>query len=580
MSTHETYDIALSFAGEDREYVDKVAKTLRSKGVKVFYDKFDEVNLWGKNLYDYLSTIYTKKARFTVIFISKHYHEKLWTTHERRSAQARAFEESQEYILPARFDDTEIPGILSTTCYINLDEKSPSDLANTICAKLDQVLPAKKLETVTTIAVMGVKGGVGKGMFVACIAQLFAEANHDVAIIDYDLESCGTTRNSSRRFQMSQPPVKTVYDHIAPKSEGFNEHKGVEEDILWDITPEYLKEKNLGKIWLLPASNPSEYTRAWDIVPNLPIPHREQLLLVLTQEMIDRVKYHNSVVRWIVIDCGAGKNPIFSAAFAQADYGYIIMPPDESFFDEVEQIKKEHKERFKETFKEQKFSRIFTVANRVTSQADIERLRACNPKCLIPRNPLFEEDDFQEPIDYDLGYNDIAMAIRNCLAKTLVDDDKSLVPDELTVRILPWWTQFVKNKLATRTLKSPSFYTRTILLLGGALGGSVSLLACISYNVWRYHFSTLPSTDTLALTNSLLILFLFFLVAVSIYYLLPHWRNRRLLKRIASSSALSRTEYYKLLQELLDDADRSSLHWLRQLLRKEQELDKTRRRGL
>ena len=41
------FDIALSFAGEDREYVDQVANLLRNAGVKVFYDLFEEANLWG-----------------------------------------------------------------------------------------------------------------------------------------------------------------------------------------------------------------------------------------------------------------------------------------------------------------------------------------------------------------------------------------------------------------------------------------------------------------------------------------------------------------------------------------------------
>lgn len=44
------YDITLSFAGEDREYVDKVAQILKDKDVRVFYDKFEEVGLWGKDL--------------------------------------------------------------------------------------------------------------------------------------------------------------------------------------------------------------------------------------------------------------------------------------------------------------------------------------------------------------------------------------------------------------------------------------------------------------------------------------------------------------------------------------------------
>jgi hypothetical protein len=49
------------------------------------------------------------------VFISSHYARKLWTNHERKSAQARAFKERSEYLFPARFDDTDVPGILSTT---------------------------------------------------------------------------------------------------------------------------------------------------------------------------------------------------------------------------------------------------------------------------------------------------------------------------------------------------------------------------------------------------------------------------------------------------------------------------------
>jgi len=44
------------------------------------------------------------------MFISKEYAEKPWTKHERRSDLSRALEED-EYVLPARFDDTELPGL-------------------------------------------------------------------------------------------------------------------------------------------------------------------------------------------------------------------------------------------------------------------------------------------------------------------------------------------------------------------------------------------------------------------------------------------------------------------------------------
>lgn len=136
MTRQVEFDIALSFAGEDRDYVDQVAHILKSKGISVFYDKFEEANLWGKNLYDYLSDIYRNKALYTIMFISESYNKKLWTDHERQAMQSRAFQENQEYILPARFDETEIPGLLPTIGYISLDDKSPNDFCEVIFKKL------------------------------------------------------------------------------------------------------------------------------------------------------------------------------------------------------------------------------------------------------------------------------------------------------------------------------------------------------------------------------------------------------------------------------------------------------------
>ena len=130
------YDVALSFAGEDREYVAEVANILHQFGVKVFYDKYEEADLWGKDLYTHLDDVYRNRSRYCVIFISRHYKSKLWTNHERESAQARAFQERREYILPVRCDETDIPGMRSTTAYINLKDRSPADLAYLIIRKL------------------------------------------------------------------------------------------------------------------------------------------------------------------------------------------------------------------------------------------------------------------------------------------------------------------------------------------------------------------------------------------------------------------------------------------------------------
>lgn len=131
------YDIALSFAGEDREYVDTVAYLLKENDINVFYDKYEETELWGKDLYEHLSDVYKNKAKYTIIFISEYYAKKLWTNHERKSAQARAFNERHEYILPARFDDTVIVGIHETIGYIDLRYKNPNEFVSLIIQKLN-----------------------------------------------------------------------------------------------------------------------------------------------------------------------------------------------------------------------------------------------------------------------------------------------------------------------------------------------------------------------------------------------------------------------------------------------------------
>ena len=130
------YEVALSFAGEQRHYVDEVARALQSRGIAVFYDEFEKVLLWGKYLTEEFQRIYEKDSGRVVLFISREYVEKAWPRHERRSALSRAVQESSEYVLPVRFDDTEVPGLPSDINYLNAEDYSPSELAAMIAEKL------------------------------------------------------------------------------------------------------------------------------------------------------------------------------------------------------------------------------------------------------------------------------------------------------------------------------------------------------------------------------------------------------------------------------------------------------------
>ena len=47
--SEQEYQVALSFAGEQRSYVEEVARHLQEKAIGVFYDGFEKVRLWGTN---------------------------------------------------------------------------------------------------------------------------------------------------------------------------------------------------------------------------------------------------------------------------------------------------------------------------------------------------------------------------------------------------------------------------------------------------------------------------------------------------------------------------------------------------
>ncbi|MBK6861285.1 MAG: TIR domain-containing protein [Saprospiraceae bacterium] len=130
------FDVALSFASENREYVEQVATYLKTKDVSVFYDNHYKTSLWGKDLYQHLNIIYKNLAKSCVIFISEYYPVKKWTKHELKAAQAREFLEENDYILPVRFDDTVIPGLNETKGFIDGNKITPEELAEAIIEKV------------------------------------------------------------------------------------------------------------------------------------------------------------------------------------------------------------------------------------------------------------------------------------------------------------------------------------------------------------------------------------------------------------------------------------------------------------
>ena len=118
------FHVALSFAGEQREYAKQLRDALTRRGFMVFYDDDFSADLWGSNLVDHLARVYGEESDYVMILVSHDYVRKEFTDHERQNAQARALKQKGEaYILPIQVDsNARLPGMPSTISYLSADK--------------------------------------------------------------------------------------------------------------------------------------------------------------------------------------------------------------------------------------------------------------------------------------------------------------------------------------------------------------------------------------------------------------------------------------------------------------------------
>jgi len=93
----------------------------------------------GKDLAEYLQKIFYENAKWCMMFISQQYVSKIWPTHERKSALARQIEVKGRYILPVRFDDTDVPGLDKTIAYQDARRKTSEQLAELFLTKYQEL---------------------------------------------------------------------------------------------------------------------------------------------------------------------------------------------------------------------------------------------------------------------------------------------------------------------------------------------------------------------------------------------------------------------------------------------------------
>ncbi len=138
----ENYDVALSFAAEDREVAKRIAEALKNRGLRVFFDEFAESELWGQDLYEYLRKIY-EESRICIVVFSQHYEQSKWNRLELRNLSAHSAARDSFTVLPVRIPDSPVTPSLKRLGFIDFSESSLQQIVEAVEKRLED-LPGRE----------------------------------------------------------------------------------------------------------------------------------------------------------------------------------------------------------------------------------------------------------------------------------------------------------------------------------------------------------------------------------------------------------------------------------------------------
>jgi tetratricopeptide (TPR) repeat protein len=137
MST-KRFRIALSFAGEKRDFVAKVARILadRFDEKAILYDKYHEAEFARYDLGIHLPKLYRDQSDLVVAVLCKDYDVKLWTGWEWMAIHAQLNKNDGAKIMLSRFDHSHVDGLFENAGFVELDHKTPKQAAALILQRL------------------------------------------------------------------------------------------------------------------------------------------------------------------------------------------------------------------------------------------------------------------------------------------------------------------------------------------------------------------------------------------------------------------------------------------------------------
>lgn len=133
ITTH-VFDVALSFPGEVRPYIETIVEELE-KNVgpnSYFYDNNYVSQLARPSLDLLLQDIYRKRSKLVVVFLSGDYQSKEWCGIEFRAIKEIIMERDNRKIMFVKMDDGIVDGIFKTDGYIDGRKYQPKDIARFI----------------------------------------------------------------------------------------------------------------------------------------------------------------------------------------------------------------------------------------------------------------------------------------------------------------------------------------------------------------------------------------------------------------------------------------------------------------
>lgn len=137
------YDVALSFAGEQRKYAFQLAQKLKQCDLDVFYDNWEAASLWGESLPKALAKRYREESLFCVALFSKEYNTKIYPRMEFEHMQFRQYQEDA-YILPIVMDGSFPDEWPRTRSYIDSSQYTIDEIALMIRNKVYSKMNALK----------------------------------------------------------------------------------------------------------------------------------------------------------------------------------------------------------------------------------------------------------------------------------------------------------------------------------------------------------------------------------------------------------------------------------------------------